>query len=90
MITETVKKVAKELGSGLASVKLGEPYFISKDYRPRPFDTANFHNVDRNENLRKITFVDGGNQLIIETSTLAIHLNRVYFNILFFVHLINQ
>ena len=81
MIAETVKKVAKELDLGLKSVKLGEPCFLSKDYRPKPFDIANFHNVDNNENHRKIAFVDGGNQLIVETSTLEIHLNKVYFNI---------
>jgi hypothetical protein len=81
VIIETIRKLAKELDSGLVSLKLGEPCFLSKDYRPKPFDVTNFHKIEHNTNHRRIAFVDGGNQLIVETPTLSIHLNRVYFNI---------
>lgn len=81
MITDTVRQLAKELDSAMASATLGEPCFLSKDYRPYPFDTKNFQLIEPVGNRRRLAFVDGGNQKIIETPTLSIELNRVYFNI---------
>ena len=81
MITETVRQLAKELDSVLASTTLGEPCFFSNNYRSNPFDIKNFHQIQPSANHRRIAFVDGGHQAIIETPTVSINLNRVYFNI---------
>lgn len=81
MIFETVKRLAKELDSVLVSTALGQPCFLSKDYTSYPFDKKNFHKIEPRTNQRRIAFVDGGNQVIVDTPAVSIHLNRVYFNI---------
>lgn len=74
-------KVAQELDNRLDEVELGDPQLSSHNYDPVPLDSANFHPFKLSDPSRKVAFIDGGNQPLIQAPNFSVQFNRLYFNI---------
>jgi hypothetical protein len=79
MLGDVVKKVAEGLNDYVDEEDgLGEPFLSSHNYRVRPFNVENFKPIKPADSQRKIAFVDGGNQPIVEAPNFTVQLNRAY------------
>lgn len=74
-------RVAQELDSRVSEIDLGNPHLISHGYDPVPLDSTNFHPIKPAECRRRIAFVDGGNQPLMQAPNFSIQFNRIYFSI---------
>ena len=80
MIIKAINQIIENL-EGMIPNDLGQPCFTNRDYQSIPFDIKNFNYYDQIKYKRKIAFIDGGSQKILEIPTLSIQFNRAYFNI---------
>ncbi|MDG6970432.1 MAG: hypothetical protein JRN54_04905, partial [Nitrososphaerota archaeon] len=84
MVVETLGEVAKRLAADLDKRvderKLGDPFLSSHNYRTFPLAVDHFKPLKESDSDRRIAFVDGGNQPLLEAPNFSVQLNRVYFN----------
>lgn len=69
------------MSSDISKRELGDPFFNKEDYKISPLDKKNFNSILSPKKIRKIAFIDGGNQELLATPEYSIQLNRIYFNI---------
>jgi hypothetical protein len=81
MLGEIVKKVAADLDEQIDEKAYGDPFLSSHNYRTFPFDVEHFRPLKVLDSNRRIAFVDGGNQPLLEAPNFSVQLNRIYFNI---------
>ena len=81
MIGEVVRKLAQNLDELIDERGLGDPFLSSHNYTAKPLGIENFNPIKSVESNRKIAFIDGGNQPLVEAPNFSIQLNRVYFNL---------
>ncbi len=81
MLGEVVKKLVEELNGLIDEDGLGDPFLSSHNYRAIPLGVENFKPIELVDSDRKIAFVDGGNQPLVEAPNFRVEVNRVYFNV---------
>jgi hypothetical protein len=80
-MSQFVKKVAQDLDARVSEVDLGNPDLSSHNYDTVPLAPSNFHPVKHPHSTRKIAFVDGGNQPLLQAPNFSVQFNRLYFNV---------
>jgi hypothetical protein len=80
-MSKVVGRVAKELDRRVSEVELGNPHLSSHNYDSVPLSLRNFHPFKFLDCRRRIAFVDGGNQPLLQAPNFSVQFNRVYFNI---------
>ncbi len=59
--------------------EVGEPFFADPRYKALPLESSRFNKLE--PRAGKVACVDGGNQCVLDTPSLAVHLVRVYYNL---------
>ncbi|WEU40352.1 MAG: DNA double-strand break repair nuclease NurA [Candidatus Odinarchaeum yellowstonii] len=62
-------------------VETGTPFFVHPPYKIYNIEANRFHHIKKFDSRRKIVFVDGGNNSLLEGAGFSIQYNRVYFAI---------
>ncbi len=75
MFGEAVRRLAEDLDGKVSDAELGEP-FLSAPYEVHSFDKSNFRHFDGIDSDRKLAFVDGGNDALVEAPNFTIQLLR--------------
>jgi hypothetical protein len=60
---------------------LGGPHLSSHNYVPIPFNAKYFHAFKKLDSERRIGFIDGGNQPLLQAPNFSVQFNRLYYNI---------
>ncbi len=81
MFVEAIRKLIEKLSERMSYVEVGKPYFAHPPYKVYEINPSCFNPIKRLESDRRIFFVDGGNNSILEGAGVSIQYNRVYFNI---------
>ena len=76
-----IQRVVNTLSDKLIQLPLGQPKFADKRYTARDFSTNFFSSIPSNDYDSKLSFIDGGNAPVYDSSNVAVHLSRVYFNL---------
>jgi hypothetical protein len=80
-MNKVVGRIAQELDSRVSEVDLGDPHLSSHNYDPVPLALQNFHPFKGSDSTRRIAFIDGGNQPLLQAPNFSAQFNRLYFNI---------
>jgi hypothetical protein len=80
-MSTVASKVAQELDNRVDEVELGNPHLSSHNYDPVPLASTNFHRFKQSDSSRRIAFIDGGNQPLMQAPNFSVQFNRLYFNI---------
>lgn len=74
------KRLAADLDKRIDERSLGDPFLSSHNYRTFPLAVDHFKPLKELESERRVAFVDGGNQTLLEAPNFSVQLNRIYFN----------
>ena len=77
---DVVKRLAADLDGRVDESAMGDPFLSSHNYRTYPLAVERFRPLRDVDSGRRIAFVDGGNQPLLEAPNFSVQLNRVYFN----------
>ena len=77
---EVARKLAADLDARVDESALGDPFLSSHNYRTFPLAAEHFNPLKKSGSGRRIAFVDGGNQPLLDAPNFSVQLNRVYFN----------
>lgn len=77
MLVEAIRHLIEKLGDRLSSVNVGEPYFVHPPYKVYDILPSSFHSISKFESDRRIFFVDGGNNSLLEGAGFSIQYNRI-------------
>ncbi|MFC1505435.1 DNA double-strand break repair nuclease NurA [Thermoproteota archaeon] len=80
-MSEVIKNIAADLDEKVDEFELGNPHLSTIDYQPVPLNAKNFSSFKPTDSDKKLAFVDGGNQSILNAPNFSIQFNRLYFNI---------
>jgi len=72
---EIVRRLAEDLNGKISDSELGDP-FLSSPYKVYPLQESNFRHVKENSSRRRLAFVDGGNDVLIEAPNFSVQLVR--------------
>jgi len=72
---EIVRRLAEDLNGKISESQLGDP-FLSSPYKVHPLQASNFRHVTENPSQRRLAFVDGGNDVLIEAPNFSVQLVR--------------
>ena len=75
MFGEIVRRLAEDLNGKISDFELGDP-FLSGPYKVHPLRESNFRHVKENPSGRRLAFVDGGNDVLIEAPNFSVQLVR--------------
>src|SRR6266705_5648456 len=72
---EIVRRLAEDLNGKISDSELGDP-FLSSPYKVYPLQESNFRHVKETPSQRRLAFVDGGNDVLIEAPNFSVQLVR--------------
>ena len=81
MLNETIRRLVNGLDHVVNEHDVGYPHLQKGSYMVYPFAKENFHSIEKNQDKRRIAYVDGGNQELIGAPNFSVQLNRIYFSI---------
>jgi hypothetical protein len=81
VMSKVADRIAEDLDRRVNEVELGNPHLSSHNYEPAPLNPVNFHPFKCLDCTRRIAFVDGGNQPLLQAPNFSVQFNRIYFNV---------
>jgi hypothetical protein len=81
MIGDAVRKLVDDLNAKVPDSELGNPLLSSHSYKPYPLAARSFKTIRSVGSDRRVSFVDGGQGVLVEAPNFSVRVNRVYFNV---------
>jgi len=78
MSLEAARKLIENLDMNINEDNIGIPYFNDPNVHAFPLTKEGFKLIKEEKSVRKIAFLDGGNQEIIGAPNFSVQLNRLY------------
>jgi len=76
-----IQRVIDQINNKITQLPIGQPHFADERYSPYEFSKDYFYKIEDIKCENTLAFVDGGNAPIYDSSNIAVHLSRIYFNL---------